>query len=205
MYSCLPPLDEVRDLVTELVEGRVGDVPGPGQVVVDLLFDAGGLVGQHQDALAEVDGLLDVVGDEDDCGTGALPELDELVLQLVAQGVVQLAIGLVHQQQLGLDGEGPGDAHPLEHTGRELAGVVAPVLGEAHQLEHLLHPLFDLLRGALFDLEAVGDVLLHRGPGEGGVLLEDVGDVVLLEVHGLAVDEDFAAGELIGLELGQAV
>ena len=55
---------------------------GAREVDLDLLADAAGAGGEDDDAVAEIDGFVDVVGDEDDGLAGALPQAGELFLAL---------------------------------------------------------------------------------------------------------------------------
>ena len=80
-----PPLDEFCDLVAQGHKVGVGNVTGPRQIVGDFRLDFRGLVGQNQDPSAEIDGLLNVVGDENDRGAHLPPQADQLILQLEAE------------------------------------------------------------------------------------------------------------------------
>ena len=68
---------------------------------------------QNGDYRRQAQRLLDVVGDEDDrllcCGVDAC----DLALQRVTGDRIDRAKGFVHQQQLGIGGERPGDADAL--------------------------------------------------------------------------------------------
>jgi len=86
-------------------------------VIIDDLLDLGRLIGQDEDFFTQVDGFLDVMGDEQHGRLGALPELDQLVLEFEAQFDIELAVRLVHQEQFRLCGEGPGNDDTLQHAG----------------------------------------------------------------------------------------
>ena len=93
---------------------------------------------QHRDLVAELDRLVDVVGDEQDrlAELGLQPE--ELVLQLLADDRVDRAERLVHQHHRRVGGERPGHADALLLAAGELVRVAAGELrGQADPLEQL--------------------------------------------------------------------
>src|SRR3954471_22763654 len=107
--------------------GREG-LPGPDVLLAggrpveadgDNLPDGAGAAAHHRDALAEEDGLLDVVGDEDDGRAGALPDAHQLLLEPLARLRVEGTEGLVHEQHARLVGQRPRDGDPLLHATRE--------------------------------------------------------------------------------------
>ena len=80
----------------------------------------GGLTAHHGHPVAEQDGLLDVVGDEDDRDAVLLPDVQqELVHPLPGDGV-QGAERLVHQQQRRPGGQRAGECRPVPHAARQL-------------------------------------------------------------------------------------
>ena len=111
----------------ELAVGRQG--------AVDHLQDAAGPRRHDDDPGAEIDGLGDRVGDEDDGLAGAAPEPVELVVEMIAGDLVEGAEGLVHEQEGGVEGERAGNRHPLLHAAGELPGIFPLEAGEAHDLE----------------------------------------------------------------------
>ena len=96
---------------------------------------------QHRDLVAELDGLVDVVGDEDDRLAEVALQPQELVLQLLAHHRVDGAERLVHEHDRRVGRERPGDADALLLAAGELGGVA---LGErrveADPLEQLHGP-----------------------------------------------------------------
>ena len=122
---------------------------------------------------------------------GALPDAQQLEVHALAGHLVERAEGLVHEQQGRIEGEGPGDRHPLLHAARELPGVVVGEVGSSTRLEHLALPSpARSAFGAPDDLERQLDVALHGAPVEEHRRLEDH-PVVAVEarlVGRLAVD-----------------
>jgi hypothetical protein len=122
--------------VGELGQLLGGDlVAGPGQVDGDGLADAGGRGRQDQDAVGQVDRLVDVVGDQQDREAGAVPHLEQQVLQVGPGLSVHRRERLVQQQDLGLVGEGAGDGCPLLHPARQLPRVLAALRAQADRGE----------------------------------------------------------------------
>ncbi len=129
--------DEVLD---EVVGGVHQELGGGRELreVAALLEDG--------DAVAHLDRLVDVVGDEEDRLADLGLEAEELVLQALAVDRVDRAEGLVHQHHRRVRGERAGDADALLLAARELGGVaVGDVGGQRDQVEQL----GDAARGAL--------------------------------------------------------
>ena len=77
---------------------------------------------EHGDAVAELDRLVDVVGDEDDRLADLLLQAQQLVLQALAVDRVDRAERLVHQHQRRVGGQGAGHAHALALAPESCAG-----------------------------------------------------------------------------------
>ena len=81
------------------------------------------------DEVAHLDGLVDVVGHEEDRLGELLLEAQELVLEAIADDRVDRAERLVHEHDRRVDGERPGDADALALAARQLAREAVAVLG----------------------------------------------------------------------------
>ena len=161
-----------------------GDVVGGG-VAQDLLGGADLLdaaVAHHGDAVPQAHGLVEVVGDEQDRLAELALQVDELVLHLPADERVERGEGLVHEQDVGLGGQGPGQAHALAHPSGELAGLVAAPALQAHHGQGLLGPALALGAPHSLDLQAVGGVLPHRPVRQEGEVLEDHGHALAAQL-----------------------
>ena len=77
---------------------------------------------QQHDPVAQAGRLPHVVGDEQDREAAARPHPLELVVEDVAGHGVEGAEGLVHEQDVGVLGQGPGQRHPLAHAAGQLVG-----------------------------------------------------------------------------------
>ena len=159
--SALPAIHPQRDQVRGADES--GD-EGARRTLIQLA--GGGELLDHpsvhdRDPVRHRHGLLLVVGDVDERRTGSRLQVLQLELHLLSQLQVQGAEGLVEEQGGRAIDERPGEGHALLLSPGQLAGttVVHPI--ELNRLEHLPHPVADLVGGELLDLEAEGDVLGH--------------------------------------------
>src|SRR6266508_1920831 len=106
------------------------DAAGPGRVDRELGRHPPGTAGQQHHAVTQADRLAHVVGDEDHGQAGGLPELLELVVEQVAGDRVQRTERLVHEQHVGLLGQGAGERDPLAHAAGQLVGALGGELGQ---------------------------------------------------------------------------
>ena len=157
---------------------------------------------QHY-AAAQVDGFLDVMGDEQNGGLLQPVNMPDQVVHHLAGLRIQRAERLVHQQGGGFRHQGPGNGHALLHAAGELAWKGLGEVGQAHQTEQRIgsagsrfyiaiatHGVRDYL-----ELTAELDVLHHRQPGVEAVVLKDHGAVDSRAVHWLTVEQDFSTAE----------
>src|SRR5207247_6665849 len=97
-----------------------------------------------RDAIGDAHRLVLVVGDQD----GGEPELAlqplDLDLHVQAESLVERAERLVEQQHGGLDGERAGHGDALLLASGELAREAITELGEANDLEELIHRSTDI-------------------------------------------------------------
>ena len=100
-------------------------------------------------------------------------------LQFFASLRIERAERLVHQQQIGLDGERAREIAPLLHAARDLRRVEAAEIGQPDELEQVADaPLHFCMRqmrppAVARKLETVGDVLADRAPREQARMLKD--------------------------------
>ena len=137
-------------------------------------------------AVEEVDGAVGVarearvVGDHAD-GRARAVQLAQQLHHRVAVLRVEVAGGLVGEQDRGLAHEGAGHRHALLLTARELARQVLRAMGHAHPLEGLVHPLLAL--GGLHAAVGEGqlDVLVDREVADEVEALEDEPDLAVAD------------------------
>ena len=134
---------------------------------------------QDRDAVAHLDRLVDVVGDEDDRLAQLGLQAQELVLQPLAVDRVDRAERLVHEHQRRVGGERARDADALALAAGELRRVaVAHLVGvEADELEQLVDAGGDALPCPSRELRHGRDVLADRAVREQADLLDDVADL----------------------------
>src|SRR5581483_25811 len=154
--------------------GHLGvvEAAGTGNVDAELVDDAARAAGEHQHPVTEADGLPHVVGDEDDDDPGLLPHPLELVVEQVAGDGVEGPERLVHEEDGGVLGDGPGQGHPLAHAARQLVGPLRAVALEPHHAEQLAGPVLTLGPGDAGQAQRQVDVAPHRQPGEQRRFLE---------------------------------
>ena len=179
----------------ELV-GRAGE-DLVGRAVLDQLA-----VLEDGDPVAHLDGLVDVVRDEDDRLADLGVQAQEVVLQPIAGDRVDGAEGLVHEHDRLAGGHRAGDADALALAARELAGVALGVaLLEPDELEQFADAGADALLVPAEQPRHRPDVVLHAHVGEQPDLLEDVADAAaqlgqVQAPHALVADRDVALGDV---------
>ena len=162
--------------------------------------------------VAELQRLGEVVGDEDHRLADLVVEAEDLVLHVAADQRVEGAERLVEEHDLGVDGEGPGQADPLLHAARQLVRVALARDPRARRGRIISRAR---LRGAACgfaaDLEAERDVVDDPPVWQQAEVLEDHAEPVPSQlaqpslVHlddVVAVEQDLARGRLD--EPGQA-
>ena len=108
---------------------------------------------------------------------------------------VQVAEGLVEQQDGRLDHQRAGQGHTLLLAAGQLVGHAALHTGQLHQIQDLHDPLLDLVLGHLAQLQAVGHVVKYVVVGQQGVALEHHGGIAFVGgqgVDGLVAQIDLA-------------
>ena len=69
------------------------------------------------------------------------PQLQQLLVQLVAHDFIERPERLIHQQQLRINRQRPRNGNPLLHAARQLPGKFLLKAAEIHQFQIALHPL----------------------------------------------------------------
>ena len=112
-----------EDAIAALEVGRGIQVAGARKVNLDDFLDRGRPAAHDQDAVGQLDRLVDVVGDEEDRLAFGFPDPDEVGPHLEPGDVVEGAERLVHVEDLGVRRQGSGDFDALPHAAGEFAGV----------------------------------------------------------------------------------
>ena len=158
-------------------------------------------------AVEEVDGALGdggvfgAVGDHDDGGAFGV-EFGEEAHHLASVLAVEVAGGLVGEDELGMAHTGTGDGHTLLLAAAELLREVVGAVTDVHALEHggdtlfaLASPhveVFEWQLDVLEDVEFVDEV--EALEDESDIALAETGAVALLEVAHFGVTEPVVAG-----------
>ena len=167
----------------------------PGQRDLEIGADAAGIFAEHDDAIGEQHGFLDVVGDDED-GLGRdgflAPELQQFTAQILGGEDIEGGEGLVHEKDFGLDDQGPGKADALLHAAGEFLGIGLLEAVEADGVEDFEAALAALEGVDATSLERGFHVLIDGEPGEESEALKDDGDIGGAIADGFAVPEDLA-------------
>ncbi len=164
---------------------RTVDIPGEGGDIVtagvhdDFLGRAFAhhlAVGHDRNPGAELQGFLEVMGDEQDGFLQGALQAQQLVLHLRANQRVEGAEGFVHDQHIGVGGQCPGQADPLAHATGELMGMMIGPFGQADDGQHFFGALTPFGRGDSAQLETELGVLDHGFVRQQREVLEDHGD-----------------------------
>src|SRR5262245_2140239 len=113
---------------------------------------------ENKDAVGEEQRLVDAMGDEHDGRAGSRPNLEEVLLQLLAGLRVEGAERLVHENQDRLAHQRPGDADPLLHAAGQLVREMLGECGKADELDEMPGKLAALVRRDAVEFEREFDV-----------------------------------------------
>ncbi len=132
---------------------------------------------QHDDAVGQLDGLVDVVGDQHDRLVDPALEVEQLVLQAGPDDGVDGRVRLVHEQDGRVGRQRPGHPHPLLLPTAEGRRVAVEQRGvEAEEVGQLVDPVVDQVLVPPEQAGDGGDVVAHLAVGEQAGLLDDVAD-----------------------------
>jgi hypothetical protein len=124
--------------------------------------------------------LLLVVRHDHGGGVRLVVETPKPFAQFGPHAGIQRAERFVEQQHRRVDGERPGEAHPLALPAGELRGIAVRKPLELDQLEQLVDARADLVLRPPPDREPEGDVLVDGHVLERGVVLEHEADAAVL-------------------------
>src|SRR5438105_356619 len=128
------------------------------------------------DLVAELQGLVEIVTDEEDGLPDPLLQRQQLVLELAADERVERRERLVHEQDVRIGRERPREPDALLHAAGELAAIALGPLREPDERQLLLDDAPALLGRVAPQLEPEADVVAHRPPRQQAELLEHHGD-----------------------------
>ena len=113
------------------------DASGPFDLHRELGGDAAGPAAQQHDAIGQAGRFAHVVRDEDDREARRQEDAFKLVVQKVAGHGVERAERLVHEEHVGILGEGAGHRYALAHAAGELVWALVGEPAEVHTLEQI--------------------------------------------------------------------
>ena len=156
---------------------------------------------QRHHPIAEIDRLLQIVGNEESGDARLRDEREQFVLQFLPRHGVERAERLVHQQHGWVLRKAARDLQPLLHSARHLRGKVAGVLFEPDLGEQFGDARRTLAARSARGFEGERDIALRSAPRQQriGVVLENDGDVARWRALGAA-----AVGHGAGRRLQQA-
>ncbi len=128
----------------------------------------GAITGQVRDAVGVLHHPLQPVLGQQHGHTQVVHQAGDRGQHLLGSGRVERRGRLVQHQDARVRGEYRADRHPLLLAAGQLVQRPVPQLGQAQQVEGLLHPLAHHLRRDGQLLHRVGEFLLHRVGGEPG-------------------------------------
>src|SRR5664280_520817 len=143
-----------------------------GHVVVDVR-DAAGARAHDDEAGRQEERFFHRVRDEEDHLVRRRPGVQQDLLHLLAREGVERAHRFVHQQYLGVVGQGAGDADALLHPARKLVDRALGIFLEADQGQLFVGDLASCSAADPTQAQAERDVVAHREPWHQRVLLED--------------------------------
>src|SRR3954452_20346878 len=107
-------------------ERRVDDRPYPARSGVE-----------HKNPIRQQQCLVDRVGDEDHGGAGPRPDLQEVLLQLLASLRVERAERLIHKDEYRLSHQRPRDADSLLHSAGKLVRIMLGEIAESDKIDEM--------------------------------------------------------------------
>jgi len=157
---------------------------------------------QDGDPIPQLDGLVDVVGNEDDGLAEIVLQSQELVLELFSHDGIHGAERLVHEHHRRVGRQCPGHTDALLLAAGELCGIALGEAGrQAHPLEQLKSPRLGPAPVPAEQHRDRGDVGNDGPVGKEAGVLDDIADsptqLGLVHRRGvLVVDPDSATGWL---------
>ena len=156
---------------------------------VDLPRDRGRIVRENENAVGEVERLVDIMRDEDRGAVELRAEVEQPILHILAGDDIQRPERLVQQHDIRGAQRRPQEGRPLPHPAGELRGVGVLVSLQAEAGEFLQRLLLGML-SVVMKRAVQRDVLEDRLPRQQEVALRHVGEVIGDAVHGFVIHED---------------
>ena len=138
---------------------------------VENLDESTGLGGHDKDAITEVNGFFDTVGDEKDRSFLLLPKLNEQLLHAQANARIERAKRFVHEENARLEDERGGDGNALLHAAGQFGGIFLLRPFETDFADPFLGLLQSLGGFHAAQLQTEGDIVQDVEMGEERIFL----------------------------------
>src|ERR1700730_594982 len=145
---------------------------------------------KNEHAVGQIDGLVDLMRDEQDRLLRLQPDSQQLFLHELASLRVERCKRLIHQENFRVDKQRPGKVHALLHPTRQFVGIMVLETGKANKVDEMGGPLLSLSPGHAEAFEPVADISQHGPPRQQRGLLENHGAVGSGPGHGLTIDQN---------------
>src|SRR5699024_9100642 len=144
---------------------------------------------QDQNAVAKLDGLIDVVGDYDDGLAKLRLDIDQFVLQTRTSNRVYCTERLIHEHDWWVSCETTRNTNTLLLTTRKLTGEAIPVDGrvKTYHFQKLIRALRDFCLGPFQKRGNQSDIIRYGDVGEKSATLNDVPNLAA-QFGGIAFD-----------------
>ena len=156
--------------------------------------------GHADDAVRQGQGFGLVVGNVEHGGLQALVQQQDLPAGGAAELGVQVAEGLVEEEDLGVADDGAAHGHTLSLAAGKLRGLLVQLAGQAQDLGRGQHLLVDHIGIFLAQRQGKGHVFIDGHVSVQGIVLEHHGHVAVFG-RGLgdvlAVQEQVAGGDIL--------
>ena len=171
------PVDIADEVAYKFRFGKVIDLVGRSDLLNHTLIE-------HRDPVRKGQGLLLVVGDIDGGNAEFLLHFFQFVSQLNPELGVQVGQRLIHADDGRACDQSPGNGHPLLLAAGELGDRLHQLLiRQIHLPGDVSHLPVNLRLFQLLDLQAEGNVVIHRHGGKQGIALKHDADVSVLNGH----------------------
>ncbi|EKD60920.1 MAG: hypothetical protein ACD_54C00487G0001 [uncultured bacterium] len=116
-------------------------------------------------AVADANGLVQIVGDEDSRFAQGFGQLAEFILQLAADQRIQRGKRLIHQDDFRVGCDGAGKADALLHAARQFARIALHPIGQTNAGQGIGRDAAALGRGHALHLQPESRVFQHGAGG----------------------------------------
>ena len=134
----------------------------------------------HRNTVRHGDGFFLIMCHIDECDSYPLLNSFQFQLHIFTELQVKSTQRFVEQQNFGMIDQSASKSNALPLSTGKLLGAAIPHFGELHQVQHLLHSIFDLPLGHFLHFQSEGDILCHRHVREKSITLKDGVDRALV-------------------------